>query len=124
MLVFCFSDRRRHTRCALGTGVQTCALPISIMLLLGLFTRFTAFSLFVVTVVATVAVHWPNSWDSLGQLWQGYQISPKGDVGNYKLPLLFMIMLLPLILQGPGKLSLDSLLVRASGAGQIGRAHV
>src|SRR3546814_5148954 len=26
---FCFSSRRRHTRCALGTGVQTCALPIS-----------------------------------------------------------------------------------------------
>src|SRR3546814_9126147 len=23
-----FSSRRRHTRCALGTGVQTCALPI------------------------------------------------------------------------------------------------
>src|SRR3546814_7570626 len=30
-LVFCFffSSRRRHTRCALVTGVQTCALPIS-----------------------------------------------------------------------------------------------
>src|SRR3546814_10846616 len=25
---FFFSSRRRHTRCALGTGVQTCALPI------------------------------------------------------------------------------------------------
>src|SRR3546814_284088 len=25
---FCVSSRRRHTRCALGTGVQTCALPI------------------------------------------------------------------------------------------------
>src|SRR3546814_7168088 len=25
----CFSSRRRHTRCALVTGVQTCALPIS-----------------------------------------------------------------------------------------------
>src|SRR3546814_3958864 len=24
-----FSSRRRHTRCALVTGVQTCALPIS-----------------------------------------------------------------------------------------------
>src|SRR3546814_1163947 len=24
----CFSSRRRHTRCALVTGVQTCALPI------------------------------------------------------------------------------------------------
>src|SRR3546814_6491436 len=25
-----FSSRRRHTRCALVTGVQTCALPISL----------------------------------------------------------------------------------------------
>src|SRR3546814_8692920 len=31
MLLSCcfFSSRRRHTRCALVTGVQTCALPIS-----------------------------------------------------------------------------------------------
>src|SRR3546814_482195 len=28
MLSFFFSSRRRHTRCALVTGVQTCALPI------------------------------------------------------------------------------------------------
>src|SRR3546814_20876272 len=28
-LSFFFSSRRRHTRCALVTGVQTCALPIS-----------------------------------------------------------------------------------------------
>src|SRR3546814_3564273 len=28
-LRFFFSSRRRHTRCALVTGVQTCALPIS-----------------------------------------------------------------------------------------------
>src|SRR3546814_4608511 len=28
MLCFFFSSRRRHTRCALVTGVQTCALPI------------------------------------------------------------------------------------------------
>src|SRR3546814_6837383 len=32
-MMFCvilfFSSRRRHTRCALVTGVQTCALPIS-----------------------------------------------------------------------------------------------
>src|SRR3546814_394294 len=27
--VFFFSSRRRHTRCALVTGVQTCALPIT-----------------------------------------------------------------------------------------------
>src|SRR3546814_18670839 len=29
MICFFFSSRRRHTRCALVTGVQTCALPIS-----------------------------------------------------------------------------------------------
>src|SRR3546814_4896643 len=28
MMCFFFSSRRRHTRCALVTGVQTCALPI------------------------------------------------------------------------------------------------
>src|SRR3546814_9043958 len=28
MVYFFFSSRRRHTRCALVTGVQTCALPI------------------------------------------------------------------------------------------------
>src|SRR3546814_2018790 len=27
-MLFCFSSRRRHTICALVTGVQTCALPI------------------------------------------------------------------------------------------------
>src|SRR3546814_2365741 len=31
-LLFFFSSRRRHTRCALVTGVQTCALPIFLQL--------------------------------------------------------------------------------------------
>src|SRR3546814_7699999 len=30
VMLFFFSSRRRHTRCALVTGVQTCALPISV----------------------------------------------------------------------------------------------
>src|SRR3546814_5863162 len=29
--MFFFSSRRRHTRCALVTGVQTCSLPVSLM---------------------------------------------------------------------------------------------
>src|SRR3546814_3091553 len=33
-LFFFFSSRRRHTRCALVTGVQTCALPIFAVVLL------------------------------------------------------------------------------------------
>src|SRR3546814_9539950 len=35
MVFFFFSSRRRHTRCALVTGVQTCALPISFRLATG-----------------------------------------------------------------------------------------
>src|SRR3546814_3927696 len=35
VLFFLFSSRRRHTRCALVTGVQTCALPICVALLDG-----------------------------------------------------------------------------------------
>src|SRR3546814_3901678 len=40
-MFFCVSSRRRHTRCALVTGVQTCALPI-FSLLYG-FTGTTGF---------------------------------------------------------------------------------
>src|SRR3546814_17864393 len=32
LIIFFFSSRRRHTRCALVTGVQTCALPICTLL--------------------------------------------------------------------------------------------
>src|SRR3546814_8625500 len=35
VVLFFFSSRRRHTRCALVTGVQTCALPISMPCLFG-----------------------------------------------------------------------------------------
>src|SRR3546814_7984240 len=38
---FFFSSRRRHTRCALVTGVQTCALPISPPMPLPSHTRCT-----------------------------------------------------------------------------------
>src|SRR3546814_8490816 len=31
VVCFFFSSRRRHTRCALVTGVQTCVLPICLM---------------------------------------------------------------------------------------------
>src|SRR3546814_8485406 len=35
LVCFFFSSRRRHTRCALVTGVQTCALPICFAVPLG-----------------------------------------------------------------------------------------
>ena len=84
------------------------------MLLVGLFTRFAAVSLLVVTVVATAAVHWPAEWTSLAQLWEGYVITSDG-AGNYKLPLLFVVMLLPLVFHGGGRVSMDHLLITASG---------
>lgn len=81
-------------------------------LLFGLGTRFAAGSLMVVTVVAIAAVHWPNDWSTLTELWQGYAITDRGH-GNFKLPLIFLVMLLPLALQGGGRLSMDALLGRA-----------
>src|SRR3546814_1966306 len=36
VFMFFFSSRRRHTRCALVTGVQTCALPISVVVMLAI----------------------------------------------------------------------------------------
>ncbi|WLH03636.1 DoxX family protein [Pseudomonas beijingensis] len=81
----------------------------AIALLIGLGTRLSALVLIVVTVVATAAVHWPADWSSLSELAQGYAITNKGH-GNFKLPLIYLVALLPLLLQGAGKLSVDALL--------------
>lgn len=86
----------------------------AVALLLGLGTRVFAFVLLVLTAVAAVSVHWPADWASLSELWRGYAITDKG-FGNFKLPLLFMAMLLPLVFHGAGRLSLDALLATASG---------
>ena len=83
-------------------------------LFVGLFTRFWALSLIVVSIVAISGVHWPESWDTLAELWRGYTISDKG-FGNYRVPLLFIAMLFPLLFAGAGKLSLDHILVKKFG---------
>jgi len=83
-------------------------------LIFGLFTRFWAFSLIIVSIVAISGVHWPDDWNSLSELWKGYTITDKG-FGNYRVPLLFIAMLIPLVFSGAGKLSLDNLLVKKFG---------
>src|SRR3546814_5348923 len=44
MVFFFFSSNRRHTRCALVTGVQTCALPILAVLMNQVMANTTASS--------------------------------------------------------------------------------
>lgn len=80
-------------------------------LVLGLFTRFWALSLIILTIVAIAGVHWPDDWNSLAELWKGYSVSNKG-FGNFRIPLLFLAMLIPLLLSGAGKFSLDHMLAK------------
>ena len=80
-------------------------------LLFGLFTRFWAFSLIIVSIMAISGMHWPDSWNSLSELWKGYAITNRG-FGNYRMPLLFIAMLVPLVFSGGGKLSIDSILAK------------
>lgn len=64
-----------------------------VMLVLGLGTRFWAFSLLILDVVAWQAVHAGN----------GFNVCDNG----FKLPLMYLLMLIPLVLSGPGRLSID-----------------
>lgn len=83
-------------------------------LVLGFATRFASASLIVVTMIAIASVHWPDHWNTMAELWRGYRIVDEaGDgFGNYKLPLIYIVMFLPLLFGGAGKLSLDYLLTR------------
>ena len=84
-------------------------LVAPLFLLLGLGTRLVSVMLMVLTLVAIATVHWPAQWFSLSDLLMGYSISDKG-FGNYKLPLIYLVALVPLFLKGAGRLSLDELL--------------
>ncbi|HYE35690.1 DoxX family protein [Methylocaldum sp.] len=88
----------------LATGFETVGAAA---LLLGLATRFFSFALMVLTVVAIASVHWPSEWSTLWDLLQGYSISDQGH-GNYKLPVMYLIMFLPLLFDGAGTVSLDA----------------
>lgn len=81
-------------------------------LVIGLATRFFSISLIILTIVAIAAVHWPQHWRTLNELATGFRIVDETNdgFGNYELPLLFIVMLLPLLFGGAGKLSMDYLL--------------
>jgi putative oxidoreductase len=88
----------------LATGLEMIA-PVA--LILGLATRFFSLALILLTVVAIAAVHWPAEWHDLAELWKGYAVTDQG-YGNYKLPLIYVLMLGSLVLSGSGQLSIDA----------------
>ena len=65
----------------------------SVALVIGLGTRFFSVSLVILTLVAWASVH----------AGHGYNVCQNG----FKLPLIYLIMFLPLVFSGPGKLSVD-----------------
>lgn len=84
-----------------------------VALVLGFASRFFSLALIILTVIAISAVHWPTQWHTLAELWQGYAITDKG-YGNYKLPLMYIFMLLTLACSGSGSLSIDAWLMRSN----------
>src|SRR3546814_478808 len=79
---FFLSSARRHTRCALVTGVQTCALPVS-MAVLGFFM-----SLGKAAVFKHIPVYYPNH---VGQI--GGVVGMIGGLGGFILPVAFGVLL-------------------------------
>ena len=86
----------------------------AIALLIGLGTRYASLSLIVLTIVAAIAVHIPSEgWSSVSDMLSGYAISDDGK-GNYKLPLIYIVMFIPLLVMGPGRISIDFLIARGN----------
>ena len=100
---FPFSFMSNDILWSMGTWLEIIG---AIALVLGLGTRAVSLSLMILTLVAIKAVHWPAEWNTLSELWRGYAITNKG-YGNFKLPLLYLIMFLPLLFGGAGRWSLD-----------------
>src|SRR3546814_7826215 len=83
-LVFFWSSRRRHTSCALVTGVQTCALPISDDLRTAFFAVlrtdfFAAFLAGRFFAALFVAMRWLSSSVELSGVAAQFKTSPRVD---------------------------------------------
>lgn len=70
----------------------------SIAIAVGFATRFSAFSLIILDLVAWYSVH----------AGSGYNVCSNG----FKLPLMYLILMLPILFSGPGKASIDNFIAR------------
>ena len=57
-------------------------------------------------------MHWPADLGSIGDIWDSYRITKKDGSGNFRVPLLFIAMLIPLFVSGAGRLSVDNFLAK------------
>src|SRR3546814_4101427 len=78
VIFFFFSSRRRHTRCALVTGVQTCALPI----LAALWITDGQVHLLVVLYSINVFLTFSLSLAGLCRYWLCHRTDPKWGFGR------------------------------------------
>src|SRR3546814_18728861 len=74
-----FSSRRRHTRCALVTGVQTCALPILVGVFAALLTSFYSWRLVFLTFFGKP--RWAAS-EHIQHAVHGHHESPEEETGH------------------------------------------
>jgi putative oxidoreductase len=82
----------------------------AIALLIGLGTRFFTVSLMILTITAMATVHLPSEWTNLTHLFTtGYDVCDS-EGGNFKIPLIYLVLFLPLLFNGPGKASFDHLI--------------
>src|SRR3546814_10238265 len=73
LVVFFFSSRRRHTRCALVTGVQTCALPIWK-------ARMTPTKLLIGQILVVLAIIVASIWAATQ--WAAAQLAHQPELGT------------------------------------------
>jgi len=84
----------------------------AVLLVLGLATRSVSVIFIFLIIISMSSLYIPASWDSCIALSQYACQMCDSECGNFKLLLIYMVLFLPLLFSGAGKLSLDHLVWR------------